>query len=116
LEVLGHLLLEDLLQDGLDALPYPGLHVSLHVVLEFLLRGQVCLLHSTHNLSDATCCLGFNGCWKTLRVRINAIRYLLLPPLPSVTVFTARAYLPSGARLERFCTSEEYRRDDLVYS
>jgi hypothetical protein len=51
-----------------------------------------------------------------LRVKINAIRYLLSPPLPSVTVFTARAYFPSGARLEKFCASEEYRRDDLVYS
>jgi hypothetical protein len=41
-EVVGHLLLEDLLKDGLYALADPGLHVQLHVVLEVIvLRGQV---------------------------------------------------------------------------
>ncbi|MDQ3438301.1 MAG: recombinase family protein [Actinomycetota bacterium] len=73
-EVLGHLLLEDLLQHGLHALPYPGLHVSLHDALEFLLRGQVRLLHSTHNLSDAIGrCPGAGfrseGASRTLRAR-----------------------------------------------
>src|SRR5215210_1512424 len=40
--MLGHLLPENLLQDGLHALANPGLHVQLHVVLELMLfRGQV---------------------------------------------------------------------------
>ena len=33
-EVLGHLLLEDLLEERLHALPDPGLHVPLHVLTE----------------------------------------------------------------------------------
>src|SRR3954469_4744137 len=42
LEVLGHLLFEHLLKDGLHALAPSGLHVKLHVVLELMLfRGQV---------------------------------------------------------------------------
>src|SRR5215210_9110995 len=40
-KVLGHLLLEDLLEDGLHALANPGLHVQLHVVVELMFRGQV---------------------------------------------------------------------------
>jgi hypothetical protein len=40
-EVLGHLLLEDLLQDGFNSLADPGLHVQLHVVLELVFWGQV---------------------------------------------------------------------------
>jgi hypothetical protein len=39
--VLGHFFLEDLLEDGLDALANPGLHVKLHVVVELTFRGQV---------------------------------------------------------------------------
>jgi len=38
--VLGHLLLEDFLEDGLHALANPGLHVQLHVVVELMFRGQ----------------------------------------------------------------------------
>jgi len=41
LKVLGHLLLEDFLEDSLHALANPGLHVQLHVVVEFMFRGQV---------------------------------------------------------------------------
>jgi hypothetical protein len=42
IQMIGQLLLEDLLQDGLHALADPGLHVALHVMLELvLLRGQV---------------------------------------------------------------------------
>jgi hypothetical protein len=37
LQVLGHLFFEDLLEDGLDALANPGLHV----VVELTFRGQV---------------------------------------------------------------------------
>ena len=33
-----------LLQDGLHALPDPGLQVPLHVLIEPLIRGQACLL------------------------------------------------------------------------
>jgi hypothetical protein len=42
-KVLGHLLfLEDLLQDGLEALPnYSGLHVPFHGFLELFIWGQV---------------------------------------------------------------------------
>jgi len=40
-EMLGHLLLEDLLKDGLDAFAHPGLHVPFHGFLELFLRGQV---------------------------------------------------------------------------
>ena len=39
--MLGHLLLEDLLEDGLHAFPDPSLHVPLYGSLELLLRGQV---------------------------------------------------------------------------
>jgi hypothetical protein len=41
LEMLGHLLLEDLLEDGLDAFADPGLHVPFDGLLEFFLWGQV---------------------------------------------------------------------------
>lgn len=39
--MLGHLLLEDLLNDGLHALADPGIRVALHVVLELMFWGQV---------------------------------------------------------------------------
>ncbi len=39
-EVLGHFLLEDLLQYSLDAFPDPGLHVPFHGVFKLLLRGR----------------------------------------------------------------------------
>jgi hypothetical protein len=39
--MLGHLLLEDLLEDGLDAFPDPGLHVPFHGFLNLFLLGQV---------------------------------------------------------------------------
>src|SRR5215210_4430947 len=38
--MLGHLLLEDLLQDCLNAFPDPGLYVAFDVMLELVLRGQ----------------------------------------------------------------------------
>src|SRR5215204_5216693 len=38
--MLGHLLLEDLLQDCLNAFPDPGLYIAFHVMLELVLRGQ----------------------------------------------------------------------------
>src|SRR5215212_1335131 len=38
--MLGHLLLEDLLQNYLNAFPDPGLYVAFHVMLELALRGQ----------------------------------------------------------------------------
>src|SRR5215208_4191499 len=38
--MLGHLLLEDLLQNCLNAFPDPGLYVPFHVMLELVLRGQ----------------------------------------------------------------------------
>src|SRR5215210_8080563 len=38
--MLGHLLLEDLLQNCLNAFPDPGLYVAFHVMLELALRGQ----------------------------------------------------------------------------
>src|SRR4051794_26596382 len=50
--MLGHLFFEHFLQDGLHAFPDPGLHVALDVLIEPLVRGQVCLLNSTHNLPD----------------------------------------------------------------
>jgi len=54
LEVLGHLLLEYLFEDGLDALVDSGLYVQLHVMLELmLLRGQVSPFSlETRNLPD----------------------------------------------------------------
>src|SRR5215218_4388542 len=41
LQMLGHLLLEDLLEDGLDAFAHPGLHVPFDGLLKLFLRGQV---------------------------------------------------------------------------
>jgi hypothetical protein len=43
-QVLGHRLFEHLLQYDLHTLPDASLHVPFHDLLEFLLRGQVCLL------------------------------------------------------------------------
>ncbi len=40
-QVLGHLLLEDLFEDGLHTLADPGFHVQLYVVLELVFWGQV---------------------------------------------------------------------------
>jgi hypothetical protein len=42
--MLGHLFPKDLLRDGLHTLSYPSLHVALDVLIESLVRGQVCLL------------------------------------------------------------------------
>ncbi len=54
IEVLGHLLLEDLLEDGLRAFPDSGLHVPLHVMIEAPLRGKVPTPSlETHKLPDA---------------------------------------------------------------
>src|SRR3712207_861252 len=42
--MLAHLFFEHLLKDRLHALPDPSLHVALHLMVELLVRGQVCLL------------------------------------------------------------------------
>lgn len=44
LQVLGHLLFEDFLEDGLYALADPSFDVQLHGLLELIVMGQVFLL------------------------------------------------------------------------
>src|SRR5215217_1285980 len=44
--MLGHLFFEHLFEDRLHALADPSLHVSLHLLLELMLRGQVRLLRA----------------------------------------------------------------------
>lgn len=46
--VLGDLLFEDLLQDGLCAFPDPDFHVALEILIESLVRAQV-LASSLHS-------------------------------------------------------------------
>ncbi len=88
--MIGHPFFEHFLKDGLHALPDAGLHVALDVLLEPLIRGQVCLLHSTHNLPDTILAaptdeIATISSTTAAIIRINAVRlmryYLLASPL-----------------------------------
>jgi hypothetical protein len=52
LEVHGHLLFENLLENGLDTLADPGLHIPLYGLLDLFLGPVSLLPHSTHKLPD----------------------------------------------------------------